>query len=201
MPPSPTASRRSRRRATGRSRSASRPARHRGGRGLDPRLRAPRAGCSASGSSSPSAGPRAGGRVGDGGLSGSGPTPVSGPRSHPSAAAAGHRSARQRPGGDRHRRGLRPPSGRSRLAVESPAGLVGLAIVAATYFVLATPLLTGTSQYLLPPPWPTVTPWLLTGATQQALAGSPTWTRPGHLALLEFGAVVVLALVVSASPG
>ena len=83
------------------------------------------------------------------------------------------------------------------LAVESLAGLVGLAIVAATYFVLATPLLTGTSQYLLPPPWPTVTPWLLTGATQQALAGV-TYLDPGRVTrpLLELGAVVVLALVV-----
>ena len=36
------------------------------------------------------------------------------------------------------------------LAVEALAGLVGLAVAAATYLVLATPLLSGTSPYLLP---------------------------------------------------
>jgi len=87
--------------------------------------------------------------------------------------------------------------GAATLAVESLAGLVGLAMAAAAYFVLATPLLTGTSQYLLPPPWPTLTSWLLTGATQQALAGvtyldSELATRP----VVEIIAVVVVAVSV-----
>ena len=56
------------------------------------------------------------------------------------------------------------------LAVEALAGLVGLAVAAATYLVLATPLLSGTSPYLLPAPWPTVTPWTPTGAAQATLA-------------------------------
>lgn len=82
------------------------------------------------------------------------------------------------------------------LAVEALAGLVGLAIVAATYFVLATPLLTDTSPYLLPPPWPTVTPWLMTGATQQALAGV-TYLDPSHAVrpVLELAAIALVALV------
>lgn len=82
------------------------------------------------------------------------------------------------------------------LAVEALAGLVGLVVVAATYFVLATPLLTGTSQYLLPPPWPTITSYLLTGATQQALAGV-TYLDPGHVLrpVLELTAVAVVAVL------
>jgi hypothetical protein len=56
------------------------------------------------------------------------------------------------------------------LAVEALAGLVGLVAVSAAYFILATPLLAGTSPYLLPAPWPVVSPWTPTGATQQALA-------------------------------
>ena len=55
------------------------------------------------------------------------------------------------------------------LAVEALAGLAGLAVAAAAYFVLATPLLSGTSPYLLPPPWPQLSPWTPTGAAQQAL--------------------------------
>ena len=54
------------------------------------------------------------------------------------------------------------------LAVEALAGLAGLAVVAAAYFVLSTPLITGTSPYLLPPPWPTLSPWTPTGAAQEA---------------------------------
>lgn len=82
------------------------------------------------------------------------------------------------------------------LAVEALAGLVGLAIVAATYFVLATPLLTGTSQYLLPPPWPTVTPFLMTGATQQAMAGL-TYLGPGLVLrpALELAAIALVAVL------
>ena len=56
------------------------------------------------------------------------------------------------------------------LAVEALAGLVGLAAAAASYFVLATPLLSGTSHYLLPPPWPTMAPLMPVGAAQDALA-------------------------------
>jgi Domain of unknown function (DUF4185) len=54
------------------------------------------------------------------------------------------------------------------LAVEALAGLAGLAVVAAAYFVLSTPLITGTSHYLLPRPWPTLSPATPTGAAQEA---------------------------------
>lgn len=56
------------------------------------------------------------------------------------------------------------------LALESLFGLVGIVAAAAVTFVLATPLIVGTSPYLLPAPWPTITPWLPSGAATNALA-------------------------------
>ncbi|WP_028643917.1 DUF4185 domain-containing protein [Nocardioides sp. URHA0020] len=87
------------------------------------------------------------------------------------------------------------------LAVEALAGLVGLAAAAAAYFVLSTPLLSGTSHYLLPPPWPTLTPWLPTGAAQDAL-GSVAYFDPSEalrptLVLAGAGLLAILALVLA----
>jgi len=83
------------------------------------------------------------------------------------------------------------------LAVETLAGLVGLAVVTAAYLVLATPLLSGTSPYLLPPPWPTLTPWLPTGAAQQALAGV-TYLDPDLTTqpVVEIAGVALVAVAV-----
>ena len=87
------------------------------------------------------------------------------------------------------------------LAVEALAGLVGLAAAAAAYFVLATPLLSGTSHYLLPPPWPTVTPWMPTGAAQAAVADiayfDPAAALQQALVVAAAGLLAVLALVVA----
>jgi hypothetical protein len=87
------------------------------------------------------------------------------------------------------------------LAVEALAGLVGLAAVGAAYFVLATPLLMGTSHYLLPPPWPVVSPWTPTGAAQEALS-SLAYFDPGRaiqpaLVVAAIGLLSVIALVVA----
>ncbi|WP_133059054.1 MULTISPECIES: DUF4185 domain-containing protein [unclassified Nocardioides] len=83
------------------------------------------------------------------------------------------------------------------LAVEALAGLVGLAAVAATYFVLATPLLSGTSPYLLPPPWATLSPWSPTGAMQAAVA-DVAYFDPGRStrSILLVAAWALLAVVV-----
>lgn len=83
------------------------------------------------------------------------------------------------------------------LAVEALAGLVGMVAVAAVYFVLATPLLSGTSPYLLPPPWPRLTPWLPTGVAQDALA-DVAYLDPGSAVrpVLVLGGAGVLAVVV-----
>lgn len=87
------------------------------------------------------------------------------------------------------------------LAVEALAGLVGTAAVAAAYFVLATPLLAGTSHYLLPEPWPTVTPWTPTGAAEQALA-TLAYLDPGRatrpVLVVVVAAVVAVLVLVSA---
>jgi hypothetical protein len=56
------------------------------------------------------------------------------------------------------------------LAVEALAGLVGLAAVAGSYLVLATPYLSGTDDRLLPEPWPTIASWMPLGAAQRSLA-------------------------------
>jgi hypothetical protein len=87
------------------------------------------------------------------------------------------------------------------LAAEALAGLVGIAITAAAYTVLAAPLLVGTSRYLLPPPWPTVSAWTPTGAAQEALA-AVAYFDPGRairpaLALAAAGVVAVLVLLAS----
>jgi hypothetical protein len=76
------------------------------------------------------------------------------------------------------------------LAVEALAGLVGLAAVAAAYFVFATPLLSGTSHYLLPPPWPTTAPLMPVGAVQEALT---------YVAYFDPGGAVRPTLVVTAA--
>jgi len=82
------------------------------------------------------------------------------------------------------------------LAVEALAGLVGLVAVSAAYFILATPLLAGTSPYLLPAPWPVVSPWTPTGATQQALADTAYFDAGRALQpTLVLAAAAVLAVV------
>ncbi|QWF21946.1 DUF4185 domain-containing protein [Nocardioides sp. LMS-CY] len=83
------------------------------------------------------------------------------------------------------------------LAVEALAGLVGIAAVAALYFVLATPLLAGTSHYLLPAPWPEVSPWTPTGSAQRALA-AVAYLDPGRATqpALVVGAAAVVAVLV-----
>lgn len=87
------------------------------------------------------------------------------------------------------------------LAVEALAGLVGLVAVAAAYFILATPLLSGTSPYLLPAPWPVVSPWTPTGATQQALADTAYFDAgralQPTLVLAAAALLAVVALVLS----
>jgi hypothetical protein len=87
------------------------------------------------------------------------------------------------------------------LAVEALAGLVGLAVAAATYLVLATPLLSGTSHYLLPAPWPTVTPWTPTGAAQATLADVAYFgrgiDRPQVLVVAAGALVAVVTLVLA----
>lgn len=82
------------------------------------------------------------------------------------------------------------------LAAESLAGLVGLVVVAAAYFVFATPLLAGTDHLLLPPPWPAVSPWTPTGAAQEALAAA--YFEPGHALrpALVIGAAAAAAIAV-----
>jgi uncharacterized protein DUF4185 len=87
------------------------------------------------------------------------------------------------------------------LAVEALAGLVGLVGVAAAYFVLATPVLSGTSRYLLTPPWPTVSPWMPIGAAQEALA-SVAYFDAGRalrptLVLAAAGTLSVVVLVLA----
>ncbi|KQW47897.1 hypothetical protein ASC77_15915 [Nocardioides sp. Root1257] len=87
------------------------------------------------------------------------------------------------------------------LAVEALAGLVGLTAAAASYFVLATPLLAGTSHHLLPPPWSRVTPWMPIGAAQEAL-GTVAYFDPGRavqpaLVVAAAGLLAVLALVLA----
>lgn len=87
------------------------------------------------------------------------------------------------------------------LAVEALAGLVGIAAVAALYFVLATPLLAGTSRYLLPDPWPAVSVWTPTGAAEEALTrlaylDPGRATRPA-LVVVVAAVVAVLVLVLS----
>ncbi|MGB0100278.1 MAG: hypothetical protein WBP61_08355, partial [Nocardioides sp.] len=83
------------------------------------------------------------------------------------------------------------------LAAEMLAGLAGLAGVAAAYLVLATPLLSGTSYYLLPMPWPVLTPRTPTGAAGQALA-AVAYFDPGRAvsAALILGAAVAVPLLV-----
>lgn len=87
------------------------------------------------------------------------------------------------------------------LAVEALAGLVGLAAAAAAYFVLATPLLAGTSRYLLPEPWPRLSPWTPTGAVQEALTYVAYYDSAGalqaSLVVAAGGLVATLALVLA----
>lgn len=87
------------------------------------------------------------------------------------------------------------------LAVEALAGLVGIAAVAAVYFVLATPLLAGTSHYLLPGPWPAASTWAPTGAAQEALTAlaylDPTRAIRPALVVGVAALVAVLVLVLS----
>lgn len=87
------------------------------------------------------------------------------------------------------------------LAAEALAGFLGIAVVAAAYSVLAAPLLAGTSRYLLPEPWPSVSAWSPTGAAQEALA-AVAYFDPGRavrptLALAAAAVVALLVLVLS----
>ncbi|MBZ5737905.1 DUF4185 domain-containing protein [Nocardioides mangrovi] len=86
-------------------------------------------------------------------------------------------------------------------ALEALLGLVGLVAMAATTFLLSTPLLSGTSRYLLPTPWPTVTPWLPCGSALDALA-DVAYLDPGRstrsvLLLAGAGALAVVALLLA----
>jgi len=90
------------------------------------------------------------------------------------------------------------------LAAEALTGLVGLVVVAAAYFVLATPLLTGTSHYLLPMPWPVVSPWTPTGAAQEALAAGyfdPAGALRPTLVIAGAAVAAILVLVLARSYG
>lgn len=89
------------------------------------------------------------------------------------------------------------------LACESLAGLAGMAVAAATFFVLATPLLSRTDRYLLPAPWPQLAPWAPTGAAQEA-AVDLDWFASAHavrpvLVITAWGLTALLVLLLARS--
>jgi hypothetical protein len=87
------------------------------------------------------------------------------------------------------------------LALEALAGLAGLALSAALFFVLATPLLTRIDAYLLPQSWSILAPWTPTGATLDAV-GAVAFFGPSRVErpvlVLGIWLVVVVALLMLA---